>query len=57
MIAAGMHPTEAGRRIVEQILAGRFWVSSHPEQFAAAAKRRAEQLATLSLPVVPPPGG
>jgi NAD(P)-dependent dehydrogenase (short-subunit alcohol dehydrogenase family) len=57
MIAAGMHPTEAGRRIVEQILAGRFWVSSHPELFAAAAKRRAEQLATLSLPVVPPPGG
>lgn len=57
LIADGLDPTEAGRRIVEQVLEGRFWVSSHPDRFAKAARRRAERLSTLALPALPPPGG
>lgn len=46
----GMGIREAGNRILEGIAAGEFWVSTHPEMMAAAARQRAEHLKSLSAP-------
>ncbi len=48
----GMSPVDAGRLILDQIAAGKFWVSPHPEMMAEFAKRRANHLASLATPTL-----
>jgi hypothetical protein len=47
-----MSAIDAGRLILDQIAAGKFWVSPHPEMMAEFAKRRADHLASLSTPAL-----
>lgn len=49
----GITPVEAGARILEQIAAGQFWVSTHPEITAPMAQARAAHLNGLQDPVLP----
>jgi NAD(P)-dependent dehydrogenase (short-subunit alcohol dehydrogenase family) len=46
----GMDVDEAGRRILEGVVQGRFWVSTHPEMLRDAAGQRAAYLAELDRP-------
>jgi NAD(P)-dependent dehydrogenase (short-subunit alcohol dehydrogenase family) len=48
----GMSATDAGRLILDQIAAGKFWVSPHPEMMADSAKRRAAYMAALATPAL-----
>jgi len=50
----GMTPIEAARLILDQIAAGKFWVSPHPEMMAESANRRAAHLAALATPELAP---
>ena len=51
--AYGMPVAEAAVRIIEGIVSGRFWVSTHPELLAKSASQRAQRLSTLADPAVP----
>jgi NAD(P)-dependent dehydrogenase (short-subunit alcohol dehydrogenase family) len=54
MIAAdGISAVEAARRILPQIAAGEFWVSTHPEMTREFAQQRAQYLAALAMPQMP----
>jgi NAD(P)-dependent dehydrogenase (short-subunit alcohol dehydrogenase family) len=53
----GISGLEAARRILKQIAAGEFWVSTHPEITAFMAGQRAEYLATQAMPQLPPGSG
>ena len=46
----GISGLEAGRRILDGIAAGQFWVSTHPEMTAEAAAGRAAYLQTGTRP-------
>lgn len=48
----GMSVDEAATRIIEGIVSGRFWVSSHPDQMAHLAKVRGDFLAKLGSPEI-----
>jgi NAD(P)-dependent dehydrogenase (short-subunit alcohol dehydrogenase family) len=48
----GITPLEAGERILEQIAAGQFWVSTHPDITAGMAQGRAAHLSGLQNPVL-----
>jgi NAD(P)-dependent dehydrogenase (short-subunit alcohol dehydrogenase family) len=55
MLAAnGISGDEAARRILPQIAAGEFWVSTHPDMTRDYAANRARHLTELSLPALPP---
>lgn len=49
---AGISGTEAAKRILTQIAAGEFWVSTHPDITAAMAKGRAQHLSGMQRPVL-----
>lgn len=51
--ADGISADEAARRILPQIAAGDFWVSTHPEITRQMAAARAQHLSTLSKPALP----
>jgi NAD(P)-dependent dehydrogenase (short-subunit alcohol dehydrogenase family) len=51
---SGISGLEAARRILRQIAAGQFWVSTHPEMTAEFAKQRAAYLAAMANPELPP---
>jgi NAD(P)-dependent dehydrogenase (short-subunit alcohol dehydrogenase family) len=51
---SGISGLEAARRILRQIAAGEFWVSTHPEITAEFARQRAAQLAGLIRPQLGP---
>ena len=51
--ADGISGLEAGRRIIPQIAAGEFWVSTHPEITREFARNRASHLAELTPPTLP----
>jgi NAD(P)-dependent dehydrogenase (short-subunit alcohol dehydrogenase family) len=54
MIAAdGISADEAARRILPQIAAGEFWISTHPQMTQEFAQRRAQYLTALALPQLP----
>lgn len=46
----GITPLEAAQRIFEQIAAGQFWVSTHPDITAHMAQNRANHLSGLNTP-------
>jgi len=46
----GITPLEAAQRIFEQIAAGQFWVSTHPDITAHMAQNRAHHLSGLKTP-------
>jgi len=46
----GITPLEAAQRIFEQIAAGQFWVSTHPDITAHMAQNRADHLSGLKTP-------
>lgn len=50
----GITGFEAAERILPQIAAGRFWVSTHPETTREFAHNRARHLSELSNPSLPP---
>jgi NAD(P)-dependent dehydrogenase (short-subunit alcohol dehydrogenase family) len=50
----GISGLEAAQRILGQIAAGEFWVSTHPEITAFMARQRADYLAAQSMPQLPP---
>lgn len=50
--ANGVTPEEAAARILPQIAAGEFWVSTHPEMTREYAAARAEHLAGLTAPTL-----
>jgi len=52
--AEGISGQEAARRILPQIAAGEFWVSTHPEMTREFARNRASHLAELTTPELPP---
>lgn len=52
MLAEGMQPGEAARIILDGIAKGDFWVSTHPELTAQAARGRAEYLSGLKAPIL-----
>ncbi|MCP5165359.1 MAG: SDR family NAD(P)-dependent oxidoreductase [Pseudomonadales bacterium] len=52
--AEGISGPEAARRILPQIAAGEFWVSTHPEITREFAANRASHLAELATPELPP---
>ncbi|HCD54524.1 SDR family NAD(P)-dependent oxidoreductase [Haliea sp.] len=49
----GISGYEAAQRILPQIAAGEFWVSTHPELTREFAAGRAAHLSTLQLPALP----
>lgn len=49
----GMTGYEAAQRILPQIAAGQFWVSTHPEITAQFAQQRAAHLSALAKPSLP----
>lgn len=49
----GISGDEAARRILPQIAAGEFWVSTHPEITREFAANRARQLEALAAPALP----
>lgn len=51
--ADGISGYEAAQRILPQIAAGEFWVSTHPEITRELAANRAQHLASLSTPSLP----
>jgi short-subunit dehydrogenase len=46
----GMTPDAAGETIFAQVIAGKFWVATHPEMLEEFAKRRGQHLSTLAYP-------
>ena len=56
VLAHGMDALEAGRMILDQVEAGKFWVTTHPEMMAEAARNRADFLASFKEPSLPPAG-
>ena len=50
----GMTGVEAGKLILDQIAAGEFWVSPHPEMMRETAARRSAHLASLTRPALAP---
>lgn len=52
----GMPLDEAGRRIIDGIVSGNFWVSTHPELLASSAAHRAGRLSRLADPALPDGG-
>jgi NAD(P)-dependent dehydrogenase (short-subunit alcohol dehydrogenase family) len=52
LASTGMSPDAAGETILAQVVAGKFWVATHPEMLEEFAKRRGEHLATLSDPAL-----
>jgi NAD(P)-dependent dehydrogenase (short-subunit alcohol dehydrogenase family) len=54
VVAGGMHPDEAGRTILDQAEEGRFWIATHPDMLADAAKARASYLSALADPALKP---
>ena len=46
----GISGAEAGKRILDGVAAGQFWVSTHPDMTAEAAAGRAEYLKSGALP-------
>ena len=50
----GMEPGEAASVIFDQLAAGKFWVSTHPEMVQGMAAVRAEQLSALQTPAIDP---
>jgi NAD(P)-dependent dehydrogenase (short-subunit alcohol dehydrogenase family) len=53
LIAAyGRPPDEAGRIILDQIVAGQFWVTTHPAMLAEYALARAAHLTTRAMPAL-----
>lgn len=52
--ANGISGTEAARRILPQVASGAFWISTHPEMTLEFARNRANQLAGLTEPRLPP---
>jgi NAD(P)-dependent dehydrogenase (short-subunit alcohol dehydrogenase family) len=50
----GMTGVEAGKLILDQIAAGEFWVSPHPEMMRETAARRSAHLAALTRPALAP---
>lgn len=51
--AQGMSGYEAAQRILPQIAAGQFWVSTHPEITTQFAQQRAAHLSALATPSLP----
>jgi len=51
--ADGISGDEAARRILPQIAAGEFWVSTHPEMTQQFASQRAQYLSALAAPQMP----
>jgi NAD(P)-dependent dehydrogenase (short-subunit alcohol dehydrogenase family) len=49
----GITPLAAAETILEQVAAGAFWVSTHPEITAGMAQGRAAHLSGLKTPVLP----
>jgi NAD(P)-dependent dehydrogenase (short-subunit alcohol dehydrogenase family) len=54
ILSSGMDSNDAGTMILDQVIAGKFWVTTHPEMMAQAARRRADYLTTLADPSLPP---
>ena len=54
VVSGGLHPDEAGRMILDQAEEGRFWIATHPQMLADAAKARAAYLSTLADPALKP---
>lgn len=52
VLAQGMNAQEAGRMILDQVEAGSFWVTTHPEMMAETARTRADYLAGFKDPSV-----
>lgn len=52
--ADGISGYEAAERILPQLAAGKFWVSTHPEITAEFAANRAQHLSSQSDPMLPP---
>lgn len=52
--ADGISGYEAARRLLPQIAAGEFWVSTHPEMTLEYARNRADSLANLKEPRLSP---
>jgi NAD(P)-dependent dehydrogenase (short-subunit alcohol dehydrogenase family) len=50
----GISADEAARRILPQLAAGEFWVSTHPEMTRQFAAERARHLSALAAPVLAP---
>jgi hypothetical protein len=50
----GMETGEAASVIFDQLAAGKFWVSTHPEMVQGMAAVRAEQLSALQPPAIDP---
>jgi NAD(P)-dependent dehydrogenase (short-subunit alcohol dehydrogenase family) len=50
----GIAPDEAARRIFAGLAAREFWISTHPDISAEVARRRANYLAELAPPRMPP---
>ncbi|MGI5128099.1 SDR family NAD(P)-dependent oxidoreductase [Pseudonocardia sp. CA-107938] len=50
LAAQGADPVVVGRQIVDGMLAGDFWIETHPDRFAAAAQRRAAMLLDRTPP-------
>lgn len=50
----GMEPGEAASVIFDQLAAGKFWVSTHPEMVQGMAAVRAAQLSALQTPTIDP---
>jgi hypothetical protein len=48
--AAGVTPAAAAQSIFDQLAAGGFWVSTHPEMMRQMAAARAQLLTSLSQP-------
>ncbi len=53
LVAEGITGYEAARRILPQIAAGNFWVSTHPETTREFAANRAGYLGALATPALP----
>jgi NAD(P)-dependent dehydrogenase (short-subunit alcohol dehydrogenase family) len=49
----GMSAANAGETIVDQIAAGKFWITTHPQMLADSTQARAHYLATLARPSLP----
>lgn len=52
----GLTAAEAARHIIASAAAGRFWITTHPDHFAAIAGQRARMLTSLTPPPSPQTG-
>jgi NAD(P)-dependent dehydrogenase (short-subunit alcohol dehydrogenase family) len=52
-IGSGLAPDVAGQMILEQALAGEFWIATHPEMLDASLERRAAYLQGRGRPTMP----